>query len=107
MSETNVIVERRHKKRFPIVMGLRYQVLRGAATLHSGSGRTVNVSSAGVLFQQSDNSISLEPGLGLEVTMEMPTKRNGRPVEFKVVGSVVRSESGGFTAVGITKYELS
>ena len=40
--------------RYPISLELQYKVLKGRHVEHFGGGRTVNISSGGVLFETSD-----------------------------------------------------
>jgi hypothetical protein len=40
--------------RYPISLDLQYKILRGRHVEHFGGGRTLNISSGGVLFETSD-----------------------------------------------------
>ncbi|MGA3026446.1 MAG: PilZ domain-containing protein [Bryobacteraceae bacterium] len=98
--ETN---ERRASDRFPIERDLRYKILSKRNGDESGIGRTVNMSSNGVLF--STDSILL-PGRRVEVAINWPAQLNSK-VSLKLVarGRVVRYEQG-MAAMEIQQYEF-
>jgi PilZ domain len=98
--ETN---ERRASDRFPIERDLRYKILSKRNGDESGVGKTVNMSSNGVLF--STESILL-PGRRVEVAINWPAQLNSK-VSLKLVarGRVVRYEQG-LAAMEIQQYEF-
>ena len=98
--ETN---ERRASDRFPIERDLRYKILSKRNGDESGTGRTVNMSSNGVLF--STGSVLL-PGRRVEVDINWPAQLNSK-VSLKLVarGRVVRYEQG-MAAMEIQQYEF-
>ncbi len=79
--------ERRSKVRYPLELTVRYQTIdRGRKV--SGVGRTVNVSSSGLLMN-ADNA--LPEGARMRVTIEWPTLLNGTtPLQLVTIGRVVR-----------------
>jgi hypothetical protein len=82
--------DRREDRRYPIEMQLRYKVTpRGHAPL-LGAGRTLNVSSGGVVFNGDQ---SLPAGASVELSIDWPVRlENNRPLTLLVVGHVVRCE---------------
>jgi len=98
--ETN---ERRASDRFPIARDLRYKMLSKRNGDENGSGRTVNMSSNGVLFS-TDNI--LLPGRRVEVSINWPAQLNSN-VGLKLVarGRIVRYEQG-MAAMEIQQYEF-
>jgi len=98
--ETN---ERRASDRFPIARDLRYKMLSKRNGEENGTGRTVNMSSNGVLF--STDSILL-PGRRVEVSINWPAQLNSN-VGLKLVarGRIVRYEQG-MAAMEIQQYEF-
>jgi hypothetical protein len=95
--------DRRHSDRFPIERDVRYRALSKRATEESGEGKTVNISSSGVLFNAGH---TLLPGRRLEVSISWPAQLNNK-CNLKLVarGRVVRFEDGR-TAMEIQQYEF-
>ena len=78
--------ERRRKKRFPIERAIRCIPKTGATRY----GRTVDISSTGVLFAVED-----PPSLGqsVELTVDWPVRLNGEThLKLVILGSVIRRE---------------
>jgi hypothetical protein len=98
--ETN---ERRASDRFPIARDLRYKMLSKRNGEENGTGRTVNMSSNGVLFA-TDNI--LLPGRRVEVSINWPAQLNSS-VGLKLVarGRIVRYGQG-MAAMEIQQYEF-
>jgi hypothetical protein len=61
--------------RYPITLDLKYKLLKGRRVEHLGCGRTLNISSGGVLFEANDTlegkDISNTNGL-VELVMDWP-----------------------------------
>ncbi len=95
--------DRRHSDRFPIERDVRFRVLNKRGGDEAGEGRTLNISSSGVLFT-SDHM--LLPGRRLEVDISWPVQLNNQ-VALKLVarGRVVRFEEGR-AAIEIQQYEF-
>ena len=95
--------ERRRSSRFPIQREVHYRVLNKHSPVEAGDGKTINISSGGVLFT-SDHI--LMPGRRVEVSISWPAQLNNK-VALKLVarGRVVRFERGQ-AAVEIQKYEF-
>ena len=96
------IAERRSGVRFPIEQEVRYKVLSRNA-VETGTGKTVNISSTGVLFS---TQCDLHPGERLEVSINWPAQLDHKcPLKFVTAGRVVRSEAG-TAAMVIDRYEF-
>jgi hypothetical protein len=95
--------ERRASDRFPIERDLRYKILSKRSGDEGGTGKTVNMSSNGVLFS---TETTLLPGRRLEVSINWPAQLNSK-VSLKLVarGRVVRYEHG-LAAMEIQQYEF-
>jgi len=94
--------DRRHNDRFPIERDLRYRVLNKRGE-EAGDGRTVNISSSGVLFTSAH---ILLPGRRMEVSISWPAQLDNK-TSLKLVarGRVVRFENGR-AAIEIQQYEF-
>ena len=96
------VAERRSSVRFPIEQEVRYKVYN-RNTIEVGSGRTVNMSSNGVLFT-TERALSL--GERLEVAVNWPAQLDHKcALKLVTTGRVVRSESG-LAAIAIERYEF-
>lgn len=94
--------DRRSAVRFPIEQQVRYKVFN-RNTIELGTGRTVNMSSNGVLFTTER---VLAPGERLEVSINWPAQLDNKcPLKLVTSGRVVRSE-GGRAAIAIDRYEF-
>ena len=95
-------VERRGAVRFPIDQPVRYKVLsRGAA--ERGSGRTLNISSTGVLFT---TELPLRPGQRLELAVNWPAQLDHKqPLKLVASGRVTRAGNG-TAAMVINRHEF-
>jgi PilZ domain-containing protein len=81
--------ERRNKSRFPVELTVHYQTLELGPSI-SGAGRTVNVSSGGVLMTAEQG---IHEGARIKITMEWPSLLNGiTPLQLVTTGKVVRSQ---------------
>jgi hypothetical protein len=95
------VTERRGRIRFPFALVARYAVPGGLEI--KGTGRTVNISSHGVLITSAHN---LSPGTSISVKIEWPVSLgNTRTLALHIRGKVVRSGPG-LVAVRFSKYEF-
>lgn len=95
--------DRRGSDRFPIEREVRYKVLSKKSTDEAGVGRTVNMSSNGVLFTSEH---MLLPGRRLELAISWPAQLNNQtPLKLVARGRVIRFEDGQ-TAIEIQQYEF-
>jgi hypothetical protein len=82
--------ERRSDKRYGIYLEADWQLLRRKKTLDSGHGRTVNLSSGGILLKTGRQ---LPVGLKIHLSIAWPVLlHNTSPLQWSVCGSVVRSD---------------
>lgn len=96
-------VDRRSADRFPIEREVRYRILNKRNTYEEGTGKTVNISSNGVLFTTDQILI---PGKRLELSISWPAQLDNR-CQLKLVarGRVARLEQGR-AAIEIQQYEF-
>ena len=95
--------ERRANERFPIVRDVRYKVISGRGDPDSGLGKTVDVSSRGVLFSSQK---PLPPGKRVELSISWPAQLDGKcALKLVARGRITRCR-GNFVAVEIDKYEF-
>ena len=94
--------DRRTAVRFPIEQDVRYKVFT-RNTIEVGLGKTVNMSSNGVLFT-TERPLAL--GERLEVAVNWPAQLDHKcALKLVTTGRVVRSESG-LAAIAIERYEF-
>lgn len=94
--------ERRSKVRFPLTVHLRYR-LRGSKEPATGDGRSVNISSVGLLFTAEEE---LTVGERLELTLDWPAPLDGVvPLRLFIFGRIVRAD-GPIAAVKIDHHEF-
>lgn len=95
-------LERRAAKRFPLVQEVRFKLFnRNGVDL--GLGRTVNMSSRGLLIRTDHQ---LVPGDRLEVSVSWPVRLNNEcPLKLVATGRVVRAQPGE-AAIMIERYEF-
>lgn len=97
-------VERRTSKRFRIEEDVSYKSLdQRAAAPENGAGRTIDISSGGVLFESGQR---LHSGKRVEVSINWPVRlEGGCPLKFVAVGRVVRADEKS-AAVTIEQYQF-
>jgi hypothetical protein len=95
--------ERRHSDRFPIEREVRYRIINKRGSEEAGEGKTINMSSAGVLFTCER---MLVPGRRVELSISWPAQLNDKcALKLVARGRVVRFEEGR-TAIEIQQYEF-
>jgi hypothetical protein len=95
--------DRRHSDRFPIEREVRYRILSKRSAEEIGDGKTVNISSSGVLFTSEH---TLLPGRRLEVAISWPAQLNNKcALKLVARGRIVRFEDGR-AAMEIQQYEF-
>ncbi|MBY0505257.1 MAG: PilZ domain-containing protein [Bryobacteraceae bacterium] len=103
MNTTRIENDRRHSDRFPIEREVRYKVLSKRSAEEAGEGRTLNMSSAGVLFTAHHQLI---PGKRIELSITWPAQLNNKcALRLVARGRVVRSQQG-MAALEIQQYEF-
>jgi len=95
--------DRRHSDRFPIEREVRYRVLNKRSAEEAGDGKTVNISSSGVLFTSEH---VLLPGRRMELSISWPAQLDNKcGLKLMARGRVVRFENGR-AAIEIQQYEF-
>lgn len=103
MNSGQINTDRRSSDRFPIERDLRYRVLSKRSSESAGTGRTINMSSSGLLFTTDQ---LLLPGRRLEVSVSWPAQLDNRcALKLVARGRVVRCEPG-MAALEIHQYEF-
>jgi hypothetical protein len=103
-SRLDPTVERRSSKRFPIEQEVQYRILdHKAAAPENGIGKTLDISSGGVLFETAQR---LRFGKRVEVSINWPAKLDGNCLlKFVAVGRVTRADDAR-AAIRIEQYEF-
>jgi hypothetical protein len=97
------IAERRAATRFPIERELRYKLLNKKNANEAGAGKTINISSNGILF---DADHVLLPGHTVEIAVSWPAQLNNTtPLKLVARGRVVRCDQRK-AAIEIQHYEF-
>jgi len=95
--------DRRGNSRFPVREEVRYRMLNAKSLAIMGVGKTLNISSGGILFTTEER---LPMGKLVEVAVNWPARLGGScPLRFVAVGRVVRAEANQ-AAVRIERYEF-
>jgi hypothetical protein len=96
-------IDRRGTSRFPLREEVTYKVLNTRAVKVSGTGKTLNIGSGGILFSTEER---LPMGRTVELTVSWPARLGGTcPLKFVAVGRVVRADSDK-AVVRIERYEF-
>jgi c-di-GMP-binding flagellar brake protein YcgR len=96
-------LERRETSRFPVREEVRYRVLQSKTGQVSGAGKTVDISSGGILFTTTER---LQPGRLIEISVNWPARLDGTcALQLVATGRVVRSDNE-TAAVRIERYEF-
>lgn len=104
LPEFNVAFERRSKLRFPVRLSVRYHTLTGGPSL-IGVGRTLNVSSCGLLIALEEPA-NLRMGARLQMVLDWPFLLHGTtPLQLIVSCRVTRSRPQEF-AVRLDQYQF-
>lgn len=95
--------ERRRSSRFPIEREVRYRTLNQRSEILSGIGKTLNISSSGVLFTTEHE---LPVGTRLEISISWPAQLNERCSLNLVARGRVSRLTKGQLALQIQQYEF-
>jgi PilZ domain len=95
--------ERRSSGRFPIHQEVVYTLLEGKSRSDTCAGKTLDMSSGGILFTTSE---ALHPGKRLELAVNWPARLDGTcRLKLVAMGRVVRSDADR-AAIVIEHYEF-
>jgi hypothetical protein len=101
--QQNREADRRRSDRFAIEREIRYRALNKRGGEEAGEGKTVNMSSSGVLFTAGQ---ILRPGRRIELAIRWPAQLNNKcALKLVARGRVVRFENG-LAAMEIQQYEF-
>jgi len=96
-------IDRRMTNRFPVQQEIKYRLLQPRSEQRAGVGKTVDISSGGILFTTDQR---LPVGRTIEIAMHWPARLNGTcPLQFVATGRVIRADRTS-AAVRIQKYEF-
>lgn len=101
--ESMLSSERRRSSRFPIERDVRYKTLNQRTETLAGNGKTLNISSSGVLFTCDHD---LPVGTRLEVSISWPAQLNDRCMLNLVARGRVTRHHQGQLALQIQQYEF-
>ncbi len=103
METSDASSERRRSSRFPIEREVRYKTLNQRTEILAGAGKTLNISSSGVLFT-SDHDLPV--GTRLEVSISWPAQLNERCLLNLVARGRITRHTKGQLALQIQQYEF-
>ena len=96
-------VERRGADRFPLEREMRYKILSKRLGHEQGSGKTMNMSSSGILFATDG---TLLPGKKVEIAISWPAQLDNHcALKLVTRGRIVRVGQG-CAAIEIQQYEF-
>jgi hypothetical protein len=102
-SRLGLTADRRGTTRFPLREEVTYKVLNIRAAKISGTGKTLNIGSGGILFSTEER---LPMGKTVELTVNWPARLDGTcPLKFVATGRVVRADFDK-AVVRIERYEF-
>jgi hypothetical protein len=103
MSQQAQVTDRRGADRFPIEREIRYRVTTRRGVCEEGVGKTINISSNGVLFTTDR---ALAPGKRIELSISWPAQLDHKcPLKLVARGRIARQEEG-TAAAEIIQYEF-
>jgi hypothetical protein len=101
--EEKIQGERRFDRRYDIALDVRWKLVRRRKVLDSGTGRTIDLSSGGILFEAGR---PLPVGLGVELSIAWPALlHNVAPMQLVVSGRIVRT-NGSLAAIHMVQHEF-
>ena len=101
MERETIRGDRRLQRRYPIELDLEFRIMNGDKVVSTGSGRTANISSGGVLFRPEDRPLN---GRNVELSVRWPAVLGNAPfLELRIFGRLVRNDSSGI-ALRMNRY---
>lgn len=95
--------ERREDRRYDIQLEVRWKLIRRRRVIDTGTGRTVDLSSGGIMFETGRD---LPAGLNVELSIQWPVRlHNTAPLQLIVSGRIVRT-GGGWAAIRTVQHEF-
>lgn len=84
------VSDRRVHRRYPIILEVEYKLLKLGRVIEVGSGRTLNISTGGILFEANN---TLHPSRRIELTLRWPMLLDGVfPMKLVIQGSIKRND---------------
>ncbi len=96
--------ERRVHRRYPLILELEYVLADKRGSLQPGRGRTVNLSSGGVLFQP-DRPIPAGV-FKAQLAVRWPARPDGTALQLVIHGYVVRRAPSGAISVALWRHKF-
>lgn len=97
-----VPVERRHARRYPLRLHLRYLVRVPGGTTYLGTGTTEDISSSGLRFTTGVAEVPYGP---IHISVTWPAAAMDQTTELVLKGEIVRRDAAGI-AVFIRRHQL-
>jgi hypothetical protein len=95
--------DRRSDRRYNLELELRWKLIRRRRVLDSGVGRTIDLSSGGILFESGRH---MPPGLNVELSITWPVRLHDMaPMQLFVYGRIVRAQKGS-AAIRMVQHEF-
>jgi c-di-GMP-binding flagellar brake protein YcgR len=95
--------EQRVNRRYPIALDVQYKLHNDQQEMRSGSGRTLNISTGGILFHTKD---PLPASGEIDLALEWPLLLDRTcPLRLLARGQIVRSDERG-TAVRLLSHDF-
>lgn len=95
--------DRRSDRRYGMQLQLRWKLVRRRREIDAGTGRTIDMSSGGILFETGSE---LPTGLNVEIHIAWPMLLHEvAPLQLVVMGRIVRS-SRGWAAIRTISHEF-
>jgi hypothetical protein len=91
LSNSQIAGERRKDRRYPLRLGVKWNLIRRRRVLDSGVGQTIDLSSGGILFYAGRE---MPEGLKVELSITWPVMLHDvAPLQLVSAGRIVRSNS--------------
>jgi hypothetical protein len=95
--------ERRQDRRYDLHLDLRWKLIRRKRVLETGTGRTLDLSSGGILIEADQH---LPVGLNVELSLAWPVMlHNVAPMQLVISGRIIRSV-GERAAIRMVQHEF-
>jgi hypothetical protein len=102
-SKHKVVDHHRGARRYEIDLSLRYAVRRQGHVPITGTGKSVNLSSTGILFQCESK---LQAGDSIVAALDWPLAANGEEPLYLLLGGYIVRVAGFSAAISISRSEL-
>jgi PilZ domain len=95
--------DRRLQRRYPLELDLEFKIIDGDQVVSTGTGRTGNISSGGLLFYTAEGVLS---GPQVELAVRWPAVLGNTPfLELRITGRLVRNDARGI-AMRMSRYHF-